>query len=116
MQLSDQNTSLHDSWDIIVRPKRHVLDINLRELWDHRDLLYMLVRRDIVTVYKQTILGPIWFFIQPIMMTLIYMVVFGNIAKLSTDGIPQQLFYLAGILMWNYFSECFTQTSDTFYI
>ena len=104
----------HESWDIIIRPKRHSLDIDLKELWEHRDLLMMFVKRDIVTVYKQTILGPIWFFVQPIMTTLIYIVVFGKIAKISTDGIPQELFYLSGILMWNYFSECFNQTSDTF--
>ncbi|GAK49446.1 ABC-2 type transporter [Candidatus Moduliflexus flocculans] len=103
-----------DSWDIIIRPKRHLFDIDLKELWEHRDLLMMFVKRDIVTVYKQTILGPIWFFVQPIMTTLIYVVVFGNIAQISTDGIPKQLFYLSGILMWNYFSECLSQTSDTF--
>jgi len=103
-----------DSWDIIIRPKRHLFDIDLKELWEHRDLLMMFVKRDIVTVYKQTILGPIWFFVQPIMTTLIYVVVFGNIAKISTDGIPKQLFYLSGILMWNYFAECLNQTSDTF--
>ncbi len=104
----------NESWDIIIRPKRHLLDIDLKELWEHRDLLMMFVKRDIVTVYKQTILGPIWFFVQPIMTTLIYIVVFGKIAKISTDGIPQELFYLSGILMWNYFAECFNQTSDTF--
>ena len=104
----------NESWDIIIRPKRHLLDIDLKELWEHRDLLMMFVKRDIVTVYKQTILGPVWFFVQPIMTTLIYVVIFGNIAKMSTDGIPQQLFYLSGILMWNYFAECFNQTSNTF--
>lgn len=104
----------HDSWDIIIRPKRHLLDIDLKELWEHRDLLMMFVKRDIVTVYKQTVLGPIWFFVQPILTTFMYVVVFGNIAQISTDGIPKQLFYLSGILMWNYFSECLNQTSDTF--
>ena len=104
----------HDSWDIIIRPKRHLLDIDLKELWEHRDLLMMFVKRDIVTVYKQTVLGPIWFFVQPILTTFMYVIVFGNIAKISTDGIPKQLFYLSGILMWNYFSECLNQTSDTF--
>ena len=74
----------------------------------------MFVKKDVITVYKQTILGPIWFFIQPIMTTLIFMFVFGNIANISTDGLPQSLFYLSGIVLWNYFSECFIQTSDTF--
>lgn len=108
------NMMQQEYWDIIIRPKRHLFDIDLKELWEHRDLLMMFVKRDIVTVYKQTILGPIWFFVQPIMTTAIYVVVFGNIARISTDGIPKQLFYLSGILMWNYFAECLNQTSDTF--
>jgi lipopolysaccharide transport system permease protein len=101
-------------WDLIIRPKRHLLDVNLKEIWDYRDLLYMFVKRDIVTVYKQTILGPIWFFVQPIMTMLTYVVVFGNIAQISTDGIPAPLFYLSGITLWNYFSESFNKTSGTF--
>ncbi|PID60310.1 ABC transporter permease [candidate division KSB3 bacterium] len=101
-------------WDFIICPKRHLFDINFTELWEYRDLLLMFIKRDIVTVYKQTILGPIWFFIQPIMTTLIYVVVFGNIAGISTDGIPKQLFYLSGILIWNYFAQCFNQSSNTF--
>lgn len=103
-----------DDWDLIIQPKRHLLDVNLKELWDYRDLLYMFVKRDIVTVYKQTILGPIWFFVQPIMTTLVYVVVFGNIAKISTDEIPAPLFYLSGITLWNYFAESFNKTSTTF--
>ncbi len=103
-----------DHWDLVIRPKRHLLDLNLKELWDYRDLLYMFVKRDIVTVYKQTILGPIWFFIQPIMTMAVYVLVFGNIANLSTDGIPKPLFYLAGIVIWNYFAETFQRTSSTF--
>ena len=108
-----RNTARND-WDMIVQPKRHFLDLNFRELWDYRDLLLMFVKRDIVTVYKQTILGPIWYFAQPVMTMLVYIVVFGNIARIPTDGIPQPLFYLSGIIMWNFFAECFTQTSDTF--
>lgn len=103
-----------DSWDLIIRPKRHLLDVNLKELWDYRDLLYMFVTRDIVTVYKQTILGPIWFFVQPIMTTLVYIMVFGRIAQISTDGIPAPLFYLSGITIWNYFSDSFQKTANTF--
>ena len=103
-----------EDWDLIIRPKRHLLDVNLKELWDYRDLLYMFVKRDIVTVYKQTILGPIWFFVQPIMTTVVYLFVFGQIAKISTDGIPGPLFYMAGIIIWNYFSESLTKTANTF--
>ena len=104
----------NEQWDMVIRPKRHLLDINLKELWDYRDLLYMFVKRDIVTVYKQTVLGPIWFFVQPIMTTLVYVVVFGNIAKISTDEIPKVLFYMSGIVMWNYFADSFGKTSTTF--
>jgi lipopolysaccharide transport system permease protein len=105
---------MKDSWDLIIRPKNNILSLNFRELWQYRDLLSMFVRRDIVTVYKQTILGPIWYFLQPLLTMLVYVVVFANIAGISTDGIPQALFYLSGIIIWNYFSECFMQTSDTF--
>ncbi len=103
-----------DDWDLILRPKRHFLDVNLREIWTYRDLLLMFIKRDIVTVYKQTILGPIWFFVQPVMTMLTYVIVFGNIAKLSTGGIPAPLFYLSGITLWNYFAESFNKTSSTF--
>jgi len=101
-------------YDLIIRPKRHAFDINFKEIWSYRDLLRMFVKRDIITVYKQTILGPIWFIVQPILTTLIYMVVFGRIAKISTDGVPQILFYLAGITIWNYFAESFNTTAKTF--
>ncbi len=103
-----------EQWTQIIQPKKHLLDINLKEIWQYRDLLTMFVKRDIVTVYKQTVLGPIWFILQPILTTAIYIVVFGNIAKMPTDGIPMMLFYLAGIIVWNYFSECFSITSKTF--
>lgn len=113
--LSDSSdTGDNEAWDMVIRPQRHLLDVNLKDLWDYRDLLYMFVKRDVVTVYKQTIMGPIWFFVQPIMTMLVYVVVFGNIAQLSTDGVPAPLFYLAGITMWNYFSESFNKTSTTF--
>jgi lipopolysaccharide transport system permease protein len=112
--LATPSASAEEDWDLIIRPKRHLLDINLKEIWDYRDLLYMFVKRDIVTVYKQTVLGPIWFFVQPIMTMLTYVVVFGNIAKISTDSIPAPLFYLSGITLWNYFSESFNKTSGTF--
>ena len=101
-------------WDLHITSRKKILTLNLRELWNFKDLLLMFVKKDVITVYKQTILGPIWFFVQPIMTTLIFMFVFGNIANISTDGLPQSLFYLSGIVLWNYFSECFIQTSDTF--
>ena len=99
---------------LIIQPKGSPFSLNLAELWQYRDLLRMYIRRDIVTFYKQTILGPLWFFIQPILTTLIYMFVFGGLAGIPTDGIPQPLFYLSGITLWNYFSESLTKTSDTF--
>lgn len=105
---------MKEEWDLIIKPQQKLLNLNLKEIWQYRDLLTMFVKRDVVTVYKQTVLGPIWFFVQPIMTMLVYVVVFGNIAEISTDQIPAPLFYLTGIIIWNYFSECFLQTSDTF--
>ncbi len=102
------------NYDLIIRPKKHAFDINFKEIWQYRDLLRMFVKRDIITVYKQTILGPIWFIVQPILTTLIYIVVFGRIAQISTDGTPQALFYLSGITIWNYFAESFNTTAKTF--
>lgn len=103
-----------NSWTTIIKPKTSLLQVDFREIWQYRDLYRMFVKRDIVTWYKQTILGPLWFFIQPVLTTLMFMVVFGGIAKISTDGLPQPLFYLAGICLWQYFAESLTQTSNTF--
>ncbi|ACU06823.1 O-antigen export system, permease protein [Flavobacteriaceae bacterium 3519-10] len=97
-----------------IHSKQSVFSLNLKEVWDYRDLLLMLVKRDFITFYKQTILGPLWFIVQPLLTTAIYVVLFGNIAKLSTDGMPQILFYLSGITVWNYFSESLTKTSTVF--
>ncbi|WP_336515174.1 ABC transporter permease [Pollutibacter soli] len=101
-------------WDTQIKPESGIFEINLGELWQYRDLLWLLVRRDFVAFYKQTILGPIWFFIQPLLTTLTFMIVFSRMAKLSTDGLPPMLFYLSGVTCWMYFSESFTKTSDTF--
>jgi lipopolysaccharide transport system permease protein len=101
-------------WDIIIEPDAPWFDLKLRDIWRYRDLLLMFVRRDIVTVYKQTILGPLWFFIQPLLTTLIFVVIFGRVARISTDGLPPILFYMAGIVAWNYFAECFKLSSDVF--
>jgi len=107
-------SSTEQNWTTVIKPKTSLFDIDFRELIKYKDLWRMFVKRDIITQYKQTILGPLWFFINPIFTTVIYMVVFGGIAKISTDGLPQPLFYLAGICMWNYFSTCVTKTSNTF--
>jgi lipopolysaccharide transport system permease protein len=103
-----------EDWDLIIRPQRRWLDLRLNELWDARELVMLFVWRDFVSLYKQTILGPLWFVIQPLVATLIFTVVFGNIAKLSTDGLPPFLFYLSGNTIWSYFSACLTNTSNTF--
>ena len=98
----------------IIKPQNRLFEIDFKEIWRYRDLLVMFIKRDIVTQYKQTILGPTWYFIQPALTTIMYMVVFGGIAGISTDGLPQPLFYLAGIVLWQYFSECLNKTSATF--
>jgi len=103
-----------EDWDLVIKPQTSLFDINFRDIWRYRDLWYMYVKRDVITVYKQTVLGPIWFFVQPILTMMVYIVVFGNIAGLSTDGIPKPLFYLSGIIFWNYFSSCFSGTSSIF--
>ena len=97
-----------------IQPHRKWCDIDLKGIWRYRDLYYMYVRRDIVTQYKQTILGPLWYIIQPLFTTIMYMFVFGGLAGISTDGAPQPLFYMAGIVLWGYFNECFTVSSDVF--
>lgn len=103
-----------EEWTLIIRPRTGWFDLHLADLWRYRDLITMFVRRDFVSLYKQTILGPLWFIIQPLLMTLTFTLIFGNIAQLSTDGLPKILFYLSGIMAWNYFSECLLKTSETF--
>lgn len=101
-------------WTTVIKPKNKLLELNFKEIWQYRDLLSLFVKRDIITQYKQTILGPLWFVIQPAMTVAMYMVVFGGIAGIPTDGVPQPLFYLAGICMWQYFADCLNKTSNTF--
>ncbi|MDD3859050.1 MAG: ABC transporter permease [Bacteroidales bacterium] len=101
-------------FDHHIKPQTSLFELNLKELWEYRDLIYMYVKRDIVTFYKQTIMGPLWFVIQPILTTVMFMFVFGNLAGLSTDGIPQPLFYFSGIILWNYFADCLTRNSKIF--
>jgi lipopolysaccharide transport system permease protein len=113
----EENTTIAtsaESWDLEIKPQSHLLDINLKEVWKYRDLLWMFVKRDFTAQYKQTILGPLWHFIQPLFTTIVFLVVFTNIAKISTDGVPPVLFYMSGITIWNYFSSCLNATSNTF--
>ena len=108
------SVQLERDWTLEITPKKSLFNINFADLWHYRDLLLMMVRRDFVAFYKQTILGPLWFFIQPLLTTLMYFLIFGRVAKLSTDGVPPMLFYLAGVTCWTYFSESLTKTADTF--
>lgn len=103
-----------EDWDLIIQPQRRLLDLRLGELWKYRDLVMLFVRRDFVAAYKQTILGPLWYLIQPLLTTITFTVIFGNIAKLPTDGLPQFLFYMSGTVIWSYFADCLTKTSNTF--
>ena len=103
-----------ENWTLVIQPKKHLFDINLKEIWRYRDLVMLFVRRDFVAKYKQTILGPLWFIIQPVLTTLMFTVVFGNLAGIPTDGLPPMLFYMAGTVAWMYFSTCLNTTSTTF--
>lgn len=104
----------NSEWTTVITSKRSVFRLNLREVWEYLDLILLFVRRDFVTQFKQTILGPLWFFIQPIMTTGMFVVVFGKIANIPTDNIPQPLFYMSGIVIWNFFSGSLTRTSNVF--
>ena len=112
MATTDNNTD--NTWTTVIKPKEKLLQVDLKELWRYRDLTSLFVRRNITTQYKQTILGPLWYIIQPTITVLMYMVVFGGIAKIPTDGLPQPLFYLSGVCLWQYFSDCLNKTSSTF--
>jgi len=110
----ERNSVQEEKWDIVIKPKDKLFSVDFKELWAYRDLCSLFVKRNIITQYKQTILGPAWFVVQPALTVIMYMVVFGSIAGIPTDGVPRPLFYLAGTCMWNYFSECMTKTSNTF--
>ncbi len=109
-----QTMETTQQWDMVIKPKTGWFDINLRELWRYRDLIGMFVKRDFVTYYKQTILGPLWFIIQPLFATIVFTIIFGKVAKISTDGLPPFLFYMAGNVLWGYFSASLNTTSSTF--
>jgi lipopolysaccharide transport system permease protein len=103
-----------EKWDMVISPQRNLFDLRLGELWHARDLILLFVRRDFVAGYKQTILGPLWYLIQPLLTTIVFTVIFGNIAKIPTDGLPPFLFYMCGTVIFSYFASCLTKTSDTF--
>ena len=105
---------MKENWTTIIKPKTGWFDINLKELFQYKDLIIMFVKRDFKTLYKQTILGPLWIIINPLFTTIMYTIVFGNIANISTDGLPQIVFYMMGTTLWTYFSTCLTKTSTTF--
>lgn len=110
-----QAVSMHETqWDMVIKPKTGWFDIDLQELWRYRDLIAMFVKRDFVTLYKQTILGPLWYIIQPLFTTVVFTIIFGRVAKIPTDSLPPFLFYMAGNVMWGYFSASLTSTSNTF--
>ncbi|NER80288.1 MAG: ABC transporter permease [Leptolyngbya sp. SIO1D8] len=104
----------NDNWTMVISPQSNLFSLQLDDIWRYKDLLYLFVRRDFVATYKQTILGPTWFFIQPILTTITYTIIFGNVAGLSTDGLPKIVFYLSGVVCWSYFAECITAISSTF--
>ena len=115
--LIDENVMADEGskgWSKTIKPITGWFDIRLAGLWGYRDLIMLFVRRDFVAIYKQTILGPLWYLIQPIMMTLIFTIIFGKVAKVSTDGLPPVMFYLSGVIVWRYFSDCLQKTSNTF--
>lgn len=103
-----------EEWDIVIKPHRSLLDIDFKGMWKYRDLYKQYIKRDIITVYKQTIFGPLWFFVQPIFTTVMYMFVFANLAGISTGGMPPALFYMSGTMLWNYFTACFSCGQTTF--
>lgn len=111
---SNKKIKSKDKWDLVLRPQRNWWDLRLEALWRYRDLIGLFVWRDFVAYYKQTILGPLWYIIQPILSTVVFTIIFGNIAKLPTDGLPAFLFYLSGNTVWSYFSACLISTSNTF--
>lgn len=103
-----------EDWDIEITSHNRLLDLKLKDVWHYRDLLILLVKRDFIAFYKQTIFGPIWFFVQPVITIVMYTIVFGNLAGIPTDGVPKPLFYLAGTIIWNYFADCLIKTSTVF--
>lgn len=109
-----KNANDNKTWKFTISPKSNLVELNLKEVWNYRDLLILFIKRDIVTIYKQTILGPLWYLIQPLFTAVIFTIIFNNVAEIDTDGIPPFLYNLTGITIWNYFKDCLLATSDTF--
>lgn len=107
-------TEQEANWTLEIKPTNSWFDIGLKDVWQYRDLLWLFVKRDIITIYQQTVLGVFWFFIPPILTTITYILIFSGVAKIPTNGAPPALFYMSGIVIWGYFSECFNRTSSTF--
>ena len=107
-------TMSEENWTTVIKPKNRLLEVNIGELWKYKDLIALFIKRNIITQYKQTVLGPLWFVVQPALTVVMYMIVFGGIAGIPTDGVPRPLFYLAGTCMWQYFADCLSKTSNTF--
>lgn len=103
-----------EHWDLVLKPTSKWYDVRLKEVWRFKDLLFMFVKRDFVAQYKQTVLGPLWLIIQPVLTTITFTVIFGKVAKIGTGGVPSLLFYMAGLTLWSYFADCITKTSNTF--
>ena len=109
-----KNDNQSQDWDLVIKGHTSLFDVRLKEVWHYRDLLFLFVKRDFVTVYKQTILGPLWYFIQPLFTAITFTIIFNNVAGIKTGTVPSFLFNLAGIIVWNYFTSCLNETSDTF--
>lgn len=114
MLKSTVTESSQDDWTLVVKPQTPWWDLRLKDVWNYRDLLWLFVRRDFVSTYKQTILGPLWFFIQPLLTMIMFVIIFSGVARIPTDGLPPSLFYLAGMTPWNFFAACLMSTSTTF--
>ena len=110
----EKSAVTEEKWDVVIKPKDNLFSVDFKELWAYKDLCSLFVKRNIITQYKQTILGPAWFVIQPALTVIMYMIVFGGIAGIPTDGVPRPLFYLAGTCTWTYFANCLNKTSNTF--
>jgi len=112
--MSPESTSKAKEWDVVIAPRSKVVDLNLRSVWRYRDLIWMFFKRDFIAFYKQTILGPLWYLIQPTLTAVTYFVIFGKIANISTDGLPPFVFYMSGIVLWTYFAACLTNNAEVF--
>lgn len=112
--MTNQKPAEHENWDVVIAPRNKAMTLELSSVWHYRDLIFMFFKRDFIAFYKQTILGPLWYLFQPIVTAITYWVVFGKIAKISTNGLPSILFYMSGIVIWNYFAVCLTNNSEVF--